>query len=425
MFTLFKPKYLSPLLVILVSLGIAKLLSSSAPQAEKRSTDERAKVSVEAITLGKTDYPVIIETSGTVKPRTEGTVVPQIGGTIMSISPRFRDGAFFEAGELLVQIDDRDYQAAAIVAESAFREAELRIAEEQARVSQAVRDWKRLGHNDAPSDLVLRKPQLAAAQAAVASAKAHVSMAHLNLERTQIKAPYAGRVMSKKVDVGQVVNVGTVLAEIYAVDYVEIRLPLTNQQVEFVDLPERYRNASNESGSDAENTTNGTSSSPKVILSARIGRQNYQWAGYIARTEGAIDVRSRQLFVVAQVNDPYGENQEGRPPLKIGQFVTAKINGKTLRGVYVIPRAALYQNNEIVLVKAQKILRQSVNIVWQSAEEVVIEGEFDEGDLLTTTPMNNVINGTDVEKVILNNKTEAAFSVASPVTELIPTTKPE
>jgi RND family efflux transporter MFP subunit len=318
-----------------------------------------------------------------------------------------------------VQIDDRDYQAEAIVAESAFREAELRIAEEQARVSQAVRDWKRLGHNGDPSDLVLRKPQLAAAQAAVASAKAHLAMAHLNLERTQIKAPYAGRVMSKKVDVGQVVNVGTVLAEIYAVDYVEIRLPLTNQQVEFVDLPERYRNASNESGSDSENTANGISTSPKVILSARIGRQNYQWAGYIARTEGAIDVRSRQLFVVAQVNDPYGENQEGRPPLKIGQFVTAKINGKTLRDVYVIPRAALYQNNEIVLVKAQKISRQSVNVVWQSAAEVVIEGELDEGDLLATTPMNNVINGTDVEKVILGNKTEAAFSVAEPVSESV------
>ena len=104
------------------------------------------------------------------------------------------------------------------------------LSEEQARVAQAEQDWQRLGNSKQAPDLVLRKPQLMAAQATVYSAEAGFSKAaELALERSNIIAPYTGRVLSKSVDVGQVVSVGTELAEIYAVDYVEIRLPLKNK----------------------------------------------------------------------------------------------------------------------------------------------------------------------------------------------------
>ncbi|MFC6670575.1 efflux RND transporter periplasmic adaptor subunit [Marinobacterium aestuariivivens] len=171
------------------------------------------------------------------------------------------------------------------------------------------------------------------------SAEASLRQAELNLERTRIRAPYAGRVLSKQVDVGQVVGSGTVLGEIYAIDYVEIRLPLKNRDLGFIELPEAYRF---DAGAPAE--------LPRVTLNSSLVEEQ-QWQGHVVRTEGAIDTSSQQLHVVATIDDPYGLKARGRQPLKINQYVTAEIEGRRLASALIIPNRVLYQGSFVYLVR--------------------------------------------------------------------------
>jgi RND family efflux transporter MFP subunit len=223
------------------------------------------------------------------------------------------------------------------------------------------------------------------------SAQAQLERARVDLERTRIRAPYAGRVLEQAADIGQFVSVGTVLAQIYAVDYVEIPLPLGNRQLEYVQLPERFR--------DDADTARGAG--PAVTIEADIGRTTYQWQGQIVRVEGAIDTQSRQLFVVAQVDDPYARGPQGRPPLRIGQFVRARIQGRTLDDVIVLPRAALREGSQVLVVDEESHLqRKTVKVAWSDDERVVVSEGLDTGDVVTLTSLSIAASGTLVRATI-------------------------
>lgn len=345
-------KIFLPLLVISASVRGAFWLMDNKPQA-KRFKPPIAKLTVEATRLKPQDYQINISSYGIVSPRTESTLIPQVSGEITQISPNFREGGFFEKGEVLLEIDPRDYEAAVKIA--------------QANLEQV---------------------RLTASQTTILMERTRLEQAKLKLERTRIKAPFAGRIRSKSVDVGQFVSPGTQLAKIYAIDYAEIRLPLNNQQLDFVDIPEQYRNDSQ------------VQEGPKVKLKARVGRQEYQWRGKIVRTEGTIDSTSRQLFVIAQVDDPYSRRNEGTPPLKIGQFVTAEIEGKQLKKMIVISLSALYQGSEVVLVKQGKLQRKSVTILWSDKQKAVISAGLKPGDVLALTSVGSLSSGTPVSAII-------------------------
>ncbi len=388
-------KALLPVLV-LVTAGTIAAYSVSNRETPTRRVVWPVLPTVDVMLLARSDYPLRLQTRGTVRARTESTLIPEISGTVVRISPQLRAGEFFEAGDVLLEIDPRDYRAEVMVAEANLEQARAAEVEEQARAAQAAAEWQGLGEAAEPDPLVLRKPQLASARALIKSAEARLLRARLSLERTVIRAPYAGRVLEQGVDVAQYVAPGTVLARIYAVDYAEIRLPLSNRQLEFVDLPERYRG----NGAGVE-----TAPQPRVWLSARIGSKTHTWAGRVVRTEGAIDTQSRQLFVVAQVDDPYGKGPVGRPPLKLGQFVEAAIEGREFKQVFVIPRAALRAGGRLLLADADdRIQSRMVKVLWQDAENVVVGDGLAEGERLVLTALGGGMEGV---KVRPNNRAAA------------------
>lgn len=353
--------------------------------------------SVEVIKLIKSDFQVWVDSQGTVSPRTESTLIPEISGRVIKISPSLREGAFFEAGQELLQIDPSNYSLAITVAQSQVAETKLTLAEEQAKAIQAEKNWQRLGQGQQPSDLVLRKPQLVGAKASLASAEALLKQAKLDHQRTRIKAPYAGRVLEQQVDVGQYVSPGTVLAKIYAVDYAEIRLPLSNEQLQFIDVPELYR------GQDQQSLIR-----PEVTLIVNMGLQAHQWKGRIVRAEGSYDMRSGRLSLVAQVDNPYVKTTENKPPLKVGQFVEAKIKGKLLRQVFVIPRNAIRDSNQLMIVNEQSQLNsRQVDIIWRDAENAIIRTNLQEGEWLSITPVKYAVNGLSVHAL---NQGQAVFA---------------
>ncbi len=384
-------KIILPLLILLGAIGLSAFIIKTKPTPERKSKPE-AEVVVEVLPLQSSDYPIQISAQGTVRPRTESTLVPEVSGKILTIAPQFRDGSFFEKGQTLLQIDPSNYEIAVTIARSKVAEMNILLAEEQAKAEQAQRNWQRLGQSGTPSDLVLRKPQLMSARAALASAEAQLQKAELDLKRTRIIAPYAGRILDQKVDIGQYVTPGTVLADIYAVEYAEIRLPLSDYELQYIDYPDLYR------GQDPNDLT-----LPEVTLKASMGDQHYQWLGRIVRAEGAYDARNRRLALIAQVENPYGQNEHKRPPLKVGQFIEAQIQGKILNDVFVIPVTALRENDQIILVNSQSQLNLvAVNVLWRNEKEAVIKGDLTPGDWLCITPLQYVVNGMPLTPLYQN-----------------------
>ena len=216
-------KVLLPVLLIAASVVIARVVVANKPEPQTRP-QFKTTTSVEATRVKKSDYPVILRTQGSVTAAREGSLVAQVAGAITNVSPNFVVGGEFREGEILLEIDPRDYEIAVTLAEATFAQSKAALAEEQARSDQAAADWKRLGRAGKPSDLTLRKPQLAAARASLEGARAQVERARLDLSRSKITASYSGRIRSKNVDLGQYVNRGMTLGEV-SVSYTHLTLP--------------------------------------------------------------------------------------------------------------------------------------------------------------------------------------------------------
>ncbi len=379
-----KSKKLIPVAIFGGLVAIAVIIRMNPPETPQRPQFSGPLMTVETVPVMPRDYQVRLQSYGTVQPRTRSMLIAQVGGQIVEINENVRDGGFFEKGDVLGQIDPRDYEADVQIAQASLADAKQALAEAIARSEQAQEDWDRLGNEGEPSDLVLRIPQLEAARARVDSAQSALTKAKLDLERTSIVAPFAGRVIRKLVDLGQVVGSNTQLAEIYATDVVEIRLPLRNRDLGFIDLPEAYRHAG---ANDAERID-------VLIRSDLIGEE--EWQAKLVRTEGAIDESARQLHVIAQIDDPFGPQSEGRSPLKIGQYVTAEVEGKTLPDALVIPNSSIYQGAYVYTVEEGILRRRDIDIAWQNDFEAVVSSGLEPGVDLVTTPLGQVTSGIRV-----------------------------
>ncbi len=382
-----------PLAVLTLACLIAAVIIFNKPVAKRQSAHAKP-LAVEALTLKPQQFPVIVTTQGTVEARTTTTLISRVTGEVGHVSPAFRPGGFFEPGDTLLTIDDTDYKLDIKLAQAALAEARFNLQEEQAQSDQASDNWKLLGRTESPSDLVLRKPQLAQAKAAVESARAQLQRVRLNLRRTRITTPYAGRILEQFVDIGQYVTPGSQLAKIYAIDYAEIRLPLREKQRGMIDLPRLYRGESDQ-----------TYQGPVATIHANIGGKSYLWKGRVMRTEGSVDRATRQVYVIVQVDNPDGRRSDNRPPLEIGQFVTAEIQGRVLESVFLVPRTAVQGSDTIMVVDVQsRIHRKKINVLWETRDNVIINEGLRSGERLCTTYVPFVANNAKVQLASEVNK---------------------
>ncbi len=373
-----------PFLILVVAGAGAVGLVMTRQKPETREPEPVVPV-VRVHTVTLEDIELTVTSQGTVSPRTQSVLVPEVAGRVIRVATAFVPGSFFEHGDLLLSIDPHDYRQALVAARALEAQARLRVALAEAEAKLAREEWETLGEGEADA-LTLFEPQLAEANASLDAALAGVQQAETNLARTEVRAPYAGRVQTKQVDLGQVVAPGVPLATIYAVDLAEVRLPLPDDDLAFVDLPLGYRG---ESG--------GTASGPAAILRAEFAGQTHEWSGRIVRTEGMIDPISRMVHAVAQVENPYGRGVPGRPPLAAGMFVEAEIRGKTLQGVAEIPRSALRLDGTVLIVDAEDRLRiRAVEIARELKDTVIVEGGLADGERVCTSPLAVVVDGMQV-----------------------------
>jgi len=343
--------------VIVVGLLITWLIATSKPAPAAKPIRLPPIPIVDVLHIQPGSHRVWIETQGLVKPKTQIELVSQVNGRVEAINEQFSTGGFFDANQVLVMVEESDYRIAVSQANAKLADAKQLLATEKGRARQAKREWRDLGNSEA-NDLFLRKPQLASAKAGLLAADAGLEKAQLDLSRTRISAPFAGRVLSKKVDVGQFVAKGTSIAEVYSSDVAEVRLPLTAQQRQNVSVSELQRSS--------------------VKLIARYGSNEYEWDAVLDRLEGAIDSSSRQYYFVANLPQAFEDSVDSngvleKPGLAVGQFVTAQIAGNNVDNSFLIPRMALRQQQQIWVLDNNRLAYMDVIVIQISDDSALVQ----------------------------------------------------
>ena len=340
---------------ILFIVGVATLK----PKPERVKREPPPLLMVEVIDAAPKALSPTIVSQGTVAPKREIDLVSQVSGKVIGVAENYASGSFFRASDKLIQLESDDYQFSVIRAKAQVAKAEEQVALEKGRSRQAKREWRDLGDSTANA-LFLREPQLAAAEAALESARADLAKANLDLSRTSITTPFQGRIRQTFVDLGQYITPGTRIAKIYSTDVVEVRLPLTDRQASLIDLPVTFENAD-------------TINYPSVTLRSRVGGKDYTWQGKIVRTDASIDIQSRMTYAVAEVQNPFKEDPNSdRPPLSIGLFVEAEISGRQMANAVELPKSILYRGNEVlVLNENDEISFLSVSVVQSDSDSLV------------------------------------------------------
>jgi RND family efflux transporter MFP subunit len=371
-------KYLQSVISALLIISVFVMLTAMVVNILKKPKEKTRNFNTLAVIAdyAKTeDVQLMVSTQGEARPQIEIDLVPEVGGKIVYVSPNFIEGGLFKKGETLLRIEDADFKVAVIRAEAGIAQAEQVLVREQAEAEIARQDYAELGRGE-PSPLALREPQQAQARASLQAAKAELEAAKLNLDRTYVRAPFAGRVRSKASDIGQFVTPGSRLGRIFSTDVVEVRLPLSDDQLSKLELPLAF-------------VARDRASAPTVDLHAIVAGQERHWEGRIVRTDSAYDTSTRALFAIAEVYDPYGKGtSEDGVPLAPGLFVDADIAGKSFDNVITIPRDGLRPQNEVYVVddKGKAEIRQ-VTVLDATSERAVITGGVAAGELVVLSPM--------------------------------------
>lgn len=378
-----------PLLILALGAGGVYGLYANVPEAAPVARPVRVPlVRVQRVEPHAVDF--VVRAQGTVVPRREGDLIPQISGLVLWVSPALTSGGFFEKGEPLVRIDRADYE----VALESARAAVARAKSEHDRATVESGRQQRLVDRSVASETRVDDAHNAerVAAAGLREARARLDRAKRDLQRAELRAPYAGRVRQADVDVGQFVNRGAAIGRIYAVDFAEVRLPVPDSELAFLDQLLLFRGETMEDG-------------PEVRLRASFAGHEHVWLGRVVRTEGEIDPRSRMVHVVVRVEDPYGRSRvavetEGvpaRPPLAVGLFVEAEIKGRHVEGAVELSRAALREDGRVWLVDdSLRLYSRDVQLLRVEGERVVIGGGLASGDLVVVSPLRAAIEGMKV-----------------------------
>lgn len=375
-------KIVLPFLILLVGGGGAfVLIKGRKPPTQVVVENPGALVHV--ISASRGDHRLAIRGTGTVQPREAVALSPQIDGRVVHVAPNLVAGGFFKKDELLFAIEEVDYQLAVERAEANLSKAELDLETVRAQAEIAAAEWKKLKRDadEKPNDLLLYRPQLKNAEATLASGKASLEQARLDLKRTRMVAPFNCYVRSKQVDLGQYVRSGTTTVELVGTDLAEIIVPLAPEELQWLDIP---RQGAGVFGSAA-------------TISIRAGAQTHTWEGHIVRSLGEVDSRGRMARVAVAVEDPYGlqlPEDDRRPDLSMGSFVEVSLYGKQLNNVVQIPRGALREGDTVWTVNADNLLEiVPVKILRREPEFILLNDGLNGGERLILTSLSGAANG--------------------------------
>ena len=371
-------------MVIVMGLGVMGFLALTASKPQLKRTKPPTPMPMVRVSPIKTGpQSVMVRGEGTVRPLREIQLVPQVNGKVVFASPVLVNGGEFKKGDTLLRIDPLDYQLAVTLAQARVKDSEsrLKVAEEEA--AAAREEWRLLYQgkgvkSEDPPALVAKEPQLAAAKAKLAADRADLQIARLNLERTELKAPFNGRVSEESVDIGQYVSSAKPLATLFSTEAAEIVVPFDDESLYWFQVP---------------GFTPGDGAGSPVKVLARIAGRELTWSGEVVRAEGKLDGRTRMVQVVVRVQKPYAR----KPPLAAGLFVTVEIQGRTLENAAVIPRAALRDNDTVWVVdETGQLAFRRVDVARLGTNQAILRSGLEDGEMVVTSGLKVVTDGMKV-----------------------------
>jgi RND family efflux transporter MFP subunit len=381
----------APLLVLLAGAIIVQVLIAAKPEPEKNDDAVRPmslyvdEVTSELVTIS-------VNTQGEVRPKTEIDLVPQVSGRIVQLSDSFNEGAEFLPNALLLKIDDADYRLAAIRAEARVAEAQTELERELATAQIKKEEWRDGRQDQEPTDFALNLTQVAQAEALLRSARAELERARLDLQRTEIRVPFHGRVRERHVGIGQFVAAGTSIGRVFSIDTVEVRLPLTDNQLTELNIPLGFMAGSPDDA-------------PLVRFSAVMGNRDYQWRGQIVRVDAAVDNDTRLIYATAEVADPYGLAATEGMPMAVGMYVNAEIRGTAEQSAFVMPRVALRSQDKVYVINDENRLEiRTVSVLSTNEDRVLVTSGVNPGEMVVTSTLPNPVDGMEVEPITRRNR---------------------
>jgi RND family efflux transporter MFP subunit len=375
-------KTLYPILVLVLGLGIAFLIGVNEPTVVPVPYEPMATTVRVTKVQAAAEY-LSFSSQGAVQPGSQSELIPEVSGRVVWISHALVGGGAFQQGDPLLRIDDADYR-------TLVQRAEATLTRSEVEYDHALDELKRLKS--------LHKKQLASqqqldnasrtakvAEANLSESRANLDQAQRDLTRTELHAPFDGLVRNEQVDVGQFVTRGQSIGTIYATDYVEVRLPISADQLGYLGLPISTRGRIPEA------------LRPLVTVSAYIGYTRFLWEGQLMRLEAEVDERSRMIYGVTRLDM---EQNDNNPMLPAGLFVQAEIRGRRVEDVIRLPRSAMRDNNQVLVVDDQNRLHfRQVSLLRLEHDDMLVKDGLADGELVCISPMQTVVDGMLVNPV--------------------------
>ena len=372
--------FIIPVFILGIFLFLAATLMATAPVLEPSSV-EKIATTVRVVEIQPKSVQLKVNSQGSVMPSTESQLIPEVSGKVSWMSPNLVAGGYFEDQEILIRVDDTDYKTKLDRAQANLTRAE---AEQQHNEFEYRRMQSLVKRNlVSRSQLENALRAFRVAEASLQDATANFNQAEQDLSRTQIKAPFAGLVRAENVDIGQFVSRGNPIATIYAGNQAEVRLPIADRQLAFLNIPVSIRG---EIPKEFQ---------PEVTLTAQYAGQTLAWKGTIVRSEAEIDVSSRMVQLVARV-----ESSSNPVPLSIGLFVSAEIEGLAANNIVVLPREALRNDNQVLIVDKENRLRfRKIDTLRLYQDDLLIKAGLEAGERVCVSPIQTVIEGMKVNPI--------------------------
>ena len=367
-----------PLLLLFAAVGIAKKLVDSKKPPQK----QQLKANVAEVRVSLVDpelHAPPIESYGTVRSFFETKLTSQVAGKITAVAPEFRVGTHVTKGTVLAQIDPTDFQAALTREEASFSTYQSTFSEETIKSEQAREDWLASGRTlTKASPFVLRIPQLNAAKANIAASEAAINKAKADLERCNIKAPFDAVISERSASLGAYASAQSTLGSLISTELVSVRLPLTPEQSQRLELPAPHLKAQT------------------ITLSSPV-KPGVLWSAELVRTMPSVDANNQVTYVIAEIQQPYA----GKQPLSVGTFVTAEIPAKPIEKSISVPEAALVKDAYVWLVDSEyTLVRADVNRIASRQGQSflsLIDPKIEPPYRVVQRPLTNFRNGTKVK----------------------------
>lgn len=368
-----KPHKFKPvLLVLLVTAVLIAIMSMFKPKEQKKE-DTKIIPAVEVIQVQPIDYVVPIKTDGTVVPQTQINISAEANGRVVFVSENFINGQVFTEGEVLLKIDPVDYELAITRAKANVASQQANLDLQQAKSDLARKDWKKYGKKGKPDALNLNLPQVASAKAALSAAQADLKLAQRNLNKTIISAPFDGVMLTKMVDLGQFVSLGTPVASVAATETAQIRISLSDEQM-------------HNSGLDQFDSTQNVS----VTISSD-ETEDTQWYGKIASIEAQRDAKTLFNYAIVEVTQPFKQQSM---PLRFNTFVNVSLDGTTLKQVYPLERGFVTLEDKVkILTRKSQLDYKDITVVYTDENYKYISSGIDADDEIIITGLSHIKAG--------------------------------